>query len=404
MTAKTLVTILVTSLVATASVAGCKRKQVAQGESPVAANAGLEAADGHVERGEAVVKLTPEQVTSARIALAKVERRTLSGLVEATAQIEPAADRQARVGPRISGRVSVLKAGVGDSVKQGATLALIDSPELGRAKADYLAAVATANVTWEGAAREKALYDKNISSQKDWREAEAAAVKARAEKEAAENRLHALGVSDEDLSRLSVRGHYKSTMSVLSPMDGIVVERPVSLGQMVAPSDTLFLVMDLREVWILVDVYERDLAQVQVGQSVRVKVAAYKAKDYRGTVQNVGAVVDPKTRAVKVRVVLPNPGELKPGMFATVSIEGTTGEKHEHLFVPAAAIQREGDKNIVFVPRGDTAFHPRTVKLGHQAGEWVEVQEGLAEGDRVVTSGSFALKSEMKKSELGEGE
>ena len=390
---------LVCSLLATAafSVAGCKQKGAQAGGV-------AEHAEGHEEGGEPEVKLTPEQVASAKIALAKVERRAETGLVEATAQIEPAADRKARVGPRINGRVTALKAGVGDTVKSGSLLALIDSPELGRAKADYLAALAIAKVTRESADREKALFEKKISSEKDWREAQAAGAAARAEKEAAENRLHALGLSDGDLSRMHVEGHYSSTMSMLSPMQGVVVERPVSLGQMVEPSDTLFLIMDLREVWILIDVYERDLFQVRIGQNVRVKVAAYPNKDFGGTVENIGAIVEQKTRAVKVRVVLQHQaGDLKPGMFATVSIVGTSGEKHEHLFAPAAAVQRDGDKYIVFVPHGENEFRPRVVKLGHQAGDWVEIEEGLSEGDTVVTSGSFALKSELKKEELGGG-
>ena len=402
------VALLALSIITSVSLAGCKPKGAAghaeEGAQHAEGHDDDEAGAGHDEHGESAVKLTPEQIATAKIALVKVERRAETGLVEATAQIEPAADRKARVGPRINGRVTALKAGVGDVVKSGTLLALIDSPDLGRAKADYLAALAMAKVTREGADREKALFEKTISSEKDWREAEAASIKARAEKEAAENRLHALGLSDGDLSRMRVEGHYSSTMSMLSPMEGVVVERPVSLGQMVEPSDTLFLIMDLREVWILVDVYERDLSQVRIGQNVRVKVAAYPNKDFLGTVQNIGAVVEQRTRAVKVRVVLQNQsGDLKPGMFATVSIEGTSGETHEHLFAPAAAIQRDGDTHIVFVPHGENEFQPRGVKLGHQAGDWVEIEEGLSEGDTVVASRSFALKSEMKKEELGGG-
>ncbi len=392
------------ALVAASSFTACKQKSGNATPEGDADRAEAEGGANHAERG-ATIKLTPEQALTARIALGKVERRAEAGLLEATAQIEPAADRVARVGTRISGRVATLKAGVGDVVKRGALLALVDSPEVGRAKADFLAAVATAKVTRESAERERALFEKKISSEKDWREAEAAAVRARAEKEAAENRLHALGITDDELAGMRVEGHYTSTVSVTSPIDGVVVERPVSLGQMVDPTETLFLVMDLEEVWILIDVYERDLTKVRLGQNVLVKVTAHPGKEFRGTVQNIGAVVEPRTRAVKVRVVLPNEtDDLKPGMFATVTIEGTTGEKHEHLFAPAAAIQRDGDRNLVFVPRGENEFAPRVVRLGHRAGEWVEIQEGLVEGEIVVTTGSFALKSEMKKSELGEGD
>jgi cobalt-zinc-cadmium efflux system membrane fusion protein len=138
--------------------------------------------ESHEEHREGIVELTPEQVATAKIAIAKVEKRAEAGLLEANAQIEAAADRQARVGTRIAGRVTTIKAGPGDSVKKGTVLAVIDSPDLGRAKADYLAALAAANVARETADREKALFEKKISSEKDWREAEAAAVRARAER------------------------------------------------------------------------------------------------------------------------------------------------------------------------------------------------------------------------------
>ncbi len=359
--------------------------------------------DGHEEPGKGVIELTPEQLISAKIATAKVEKRAEAGLLETTAQIEPAPDGQARVGVRIGGRVLTLKAGLGDAVKKGQVLATVDSPELGRAKADYLAAYTTAQVTRETADREKALFEKKISSERDWREAESAAVRARAEKEAAENRLHALGVSDAQLPR-KVEGHYTSTLTITAPIEGVVVERPVSLGQMVEPADSLFTIMDLREVWLVMDVYERDLSQVKIGQRVRVRVAAYPKQEFDGTVQNIGAIVEVKTRAVKVRVALQNPdGMLKPGMFASVTLEGSTGEKREGLFVPEAAVQRDGEKYFVFLPRGEHDFEAREVELGHTRGGFVEIEKGVIEGDMVVTTGSFLLKAELKKSELGGG-
>jgi cobalt-zinc-cadmium efflux system membrane fusion protein len=183
-----------------------------------------------------------------------------------------------------------------------------------------------------------------------------------------------------------------------------VVERPVTLGQMVEPKDTLFVIMDLTEVWIVVDVYERDLAQVAIGQRVKVRIAAWGGREFEGTIQDVGAVVEATTRAVKVRVVLPNPaGELKAGMFATVTIEATTGVTRERLVAPAEAVQRDGDDSFVFVPRGEREFEPRRVKVGATLGDVVEIEEGLTEGETVVTAGSFLLKSELMKEQLGGG-
>ena len=353
-------------------------------------------------RGRSVIELTAEQLVTAKIATGVVERRAQAGLLEANATIEAAADRQARVGTRTAGRVTRIHAELGQHVKKGAVLATVDSPELGRAKADYLAALAGSKVARQSATREKTMFDQGISSERDWREAEAAAIKAEAEKEAAENRLHALGVGEAGLPR--VVKHYTSNIAITAPIDGVVVERDLTLGQMVESSDTLFVVMDLAEVWILVDVYERDLSQVALGQAASVRVGAYPDGEFRGSVTNIGAVVEPKTRAVKVRVVLANPkGQLKAGMFATVTIEGTTGEARQRLLAPAAAMQRDGERVIAFVPRGGRGFEARDVVVARELGEWVEIQGGLTEGETVVTAGAFLLKSELKKGELGGG-
>lgn len=398
---------LTTLLVAAGFLAGaglaCRSKgadEPGHGEKP--------AAEGHEEEAEhdegGLIELSPEQAATAGVKTAKVEKRSQAGLLEATAQIEAAADRQAKVGARIPGRIVSAKAGVGDAVRAGTVLAVVDSPDLGRGKADYLSALAASEVAQGTANRERTLFEKKISSEREWREAEATALKATAEKDAAENRLHALGVGDGELQALRSEKHYSSTMAIVTPIDGTVVERAVTVGQMVQPSDALFTVMDLREVWILVDIYDRDLPQVKAGQKVSVKVGAYPDAAFAGRVQSVGAVVEPKTRAVKARVVLPNPeGALKPGMFATVTVEGTSGPERAHLVVPAAAVQRQGEEHLVFVPRGEREFEARKVKVARQFGDLVEIEDGLAEGETVVTSGSFAVKSQMNKGKLGGG-
>ncbi len=362
-----------------------------------------ERAEGEEGHQKGLIALTPEQVANAGIKTGRVERRSQAGLLEASAQIEVPPQRQANVGSRIEGRVADIRVNSGERVRAGQVLALVDSPEVGRAKADYLAALARSDVAAGTAEREKALFDKKISSEREWREAEAEAIKARAEKEAAENRLHALGIDDAALQKLVVAGHYDSSVAIPAPIPGLIVERKVTLGQMVAPADTLFTVMDLGEVWILLDVYERNLAQVRVGQQARVRVSAYPGEEFEGVVANVGAVFEAKSRATKARVVLANPkGALRPGMFATVTLEGTTGDERTLVVAPSAAVQRDGEDNYVFIPRGERAFEGRRVRAGRELGDWTEIQEGVSEGETVVTAGSFLLKSEMKKGELGE--
>jgi len=379
--------------------AGCRRAEAPKSEAPA------NHLDGDAEE---VVTLNAAQVKSAGIVTALVESRRELGLLQATAQIEPAADRQARVGARVPGRVVSLGAHVGDRVARGAVLAVVDSPEVGRAKADYVSAIALERVADGTMAREKTLFEKRISAEKDWRDAEAAAVRARAEREAAENRLHALGVADDDLAAVRREGHYTSTVGITSPLAGIVTDASATIGQSVDASAPLFTVMDLREVWIAVDVFERDIEKVERGQTVRVTVSAFPERKFAGIVQGVAATLDAKTRTVKVRVTLPNPeAVLKPGMFATVVIMGSTSgsEKTSEaaILVPTNALQREGDRSIVFVVKGPGQFAAREVKAGHEADGLVHIEQGLRPGETVVTAGSFVLKSELAKSEMGEG-
>lgn len=379
---------------------GCGKDQAADGPADSATETA--AADSQQTR----VTLTPEQITSSRIGYAVVERRAGAGVLEATAQIEPAGNRFAQIGSRVSGRISALRASEGDRVAAGQVLASIESPEMGEAKAQFITAFATAKVTRDIANRERTLFERKISAEREWRQAEADAVRAEAEKQAAESQLHSLGLDDSDLLALPNEVHYTSSVSVRSPIAGVIARRSASLGQVVEPAEALFEVVDLREVWLVIDVYEQSFSQLRLGQKVEVRTGATGDRVFTGTVASIGAVVEPQTRTVKVRVVLPNAdGALRPGMFANARIQGTiTGADERGLFVPATAVQRDGEETVVFVPAGTGAFARRVIRTGEPAGDLIQVLEGLAEGDSVVTDGSFLLKSEFRKGELGEEE
>ncbi len=354
------------------------------------------------EPEEGVVRLTKEQVATAKITTAIAATRAVSSEIQATAEIVPPDDGIARVGSKISGRITRLPVPVGAMVKVGQLIAVVDSPELGTAKADYLVAAAQSRLTRETADREKILFEKKISAEQDYRVAEAEATKARASKEAAEARLHTLGFSDAQLQRFTAEQHSSSSIMVTTPIAGVVVERPVSLGQVIQPEDTVGVIMDLRSVWMQVDAYERDLAQLAIGQKVTARVPAWPEREFTGDIQSIGAVVDRKSRTVKVRVVIPNPdGALKPGMFAKVNLAGSKGEARQGLFVPSAAVQRDGDKFIVFVPLGETEFQLREVETGVGADGWIQITRGVAAGEKVVATGAFQLKSEARRESFG---
>jgi len=334
-------------------------------------------------------------------------RRAGPGGLSATGQIEAASGRLARVGSRVAGRVTAVLAAEGDRVSADAVLARIDAPELAEATAEYLAANAEAKLAREIADRERGLFERGISSEREWQQAEAGAIRAQSGKEAAEGRLHSLGLSDADLDALQVVGHYNSAVEVRTPIGGVVAGRQADVGQVVQPGEQLYEVVDLREVRLVVDVYEEALARVRAGQRVEVRTTATGERIFAGHVASVGASVERETRTVKLQVHLANPdGLLRPGMFASVWLAGVPMRGDTGVTViPEAAVQRDGDASIVFVPAGSGRFARRPVRLGPAADSgWVTVVEGVMPGDSVVTGGTFLLKSELRRDELGEDE
>lgn len=363
-----------------------------------------EGGDGAETPSVGIVELTPAQVAAAKLTLAVAETRPTAGGLTATAQIEASPGRLARVGSRVAGRVTSVLAAEGDRVRAGAVLARIDAPELAEATAQYLAANAEAKVAREIADRERALFESRISSEREWRQAEADAVRAEAGKESAEGRLHSLGLSDADLDALQVVGHYNSAVAVRTPIGGIVASRKADVGQVVSPGEPLYEVVDLRDVRLVVDVYEEALTRVKAGQKVQVRTTATGDRIFTGHVASVGAVIERETRTLKLQVHLPNPdGILRPGMFASVQLAGLAVRGDTGVTaIPESAVQRDGDSSIVFVPAGAGRFAHRVIRLGSASDSgWVTVTAGLARGDTVVASGTFLLKSELRRGELG---
>lgn len=349
-----------------------------------------------------VVTLTEAQMQAAELDTATAALRTVSLPIRATAVIEAVPDHTAILAARVDGRVLRVLVNEGDRVAAGALLATVDAPELGQAKATYLAALAEEQVSQEAAARERRLFREQIVSERVSQAAEGAAIRARAEREAAEARLHILGLSDDDLELLRKEQHLSSTVELRAPLAGIVTRRRATVGGAVTPTDSLFVLVDLSSVWAQVDVYDTQLPLVALGQPVTVRVNAYRDRAFTGRVDNIGTVVEPTSRAVKVRVALANAGlELKPGMFADVEIEtGGAADKTPVLAVPSDAIQHDGADQIVFVVLEPGRFQRRVVRTAADGGGWVVIRDGLSAGEIVVTRGAFALKAELRRGDL----
>ena len=347
------------------------------------------------------IELSPEALSDLGLTFATAQVMELTPSLVVPAEIAADPDRVAIVGSRVSGRIAEVSKNVGDVVRAGEPLVVLESVDIGTAAAEYIVSVARAEVARSAARRAECLFDERIVSERRLEEAQAALRAEEADETAAASRLRTFGVSlplptGTDLGRVVLT----------SPIGGTVVARSASVGQWVEPSANLIEVMNVEELWLLASVYERDVRHVEAGQPVLVEVRAYPEETFPGTIVLVEATLDESSRSVAIRVVLSNAdGRLKPGMFATARITGTHAHAPESLLaIPTAAVQEVDGHTSVFVRDGDGGFTLLRVHLGEQAGQFVEVLNGLSVGDEVVVSGSFVLKGHLLRSSLGEDE
>lgn len=349
--------------------------------------------DEHAEEKDVVV-LDSTAIAVARIALVPVETVQTTAL-PVTGTITYDANRVSQIGPRTDGRVVALRADVGERVRAGQALAVLESPQVGQLRAEDEEAEALLRIALENYEREVRLEAQGISSRKEVLEAQAELRRAEAAERSAAARLNALGA-----------GHGNgegSRFAVTAPFPGVIVEREASLGEMASPADRLFTVANLDRVWIELDIYERDLSRISLGQDVEVTTAAYPRRSFPGQIVYVGDILDPQTRTVRARVEIPNEsGALKPGMFATARIQ-VGGGGAPVAVVPQEAVQELEGRKVVFVA-GDRPgeFRAQLIEVGERADSGrVIVLSGLQGGERVVTSGAFALRSELAEGEIG---
>ena len=353
--------------------AGCGRDARAAPPPPPAA----------LPPGEVKLQAVPEFV---RVAPVEVSSATVA--TEATGKVAFDEGRVSRVGAPVSGRVTELRVQPGDRVRKGQPLLVIASPDAESAVADYVAARADAALAERNLERARRLLADQAVPQKEVQQAESDATKARAARARALGRLEVLGIPPDD------PGARPSRYLLRAPIDGVVVDRPANPGMEVrADSGTpLVTVADLSRLWVLADVYERDVARVTAGGRAEVRVAAWPGKVFEGKVTYVGDVVDPQSRTVKVRVEVQNPDhKLKPEMFARVALAGAAAAPA--LTVPSQAVLSDGAASAVVVARGDGRFERRTIEAGPEHEGRVRVLAGLAPGESVVVDGAIYLSA-----------
>ncbi|MCP2618986.1 efflux RND transporter periplasmic adaptor subunit, partial [Candidatus Aminicenantes bacterium AC-335-A11] len=310
----------------------------------------------------------------------------------------------AHIVPVVSGIVKTIYKVLGDPVRKNELLAILDSTEFGEAKSEYLKAKKEMEIAKKNYEREKRLFEEaRITTETELLEAERIYKKAQAELMVAERRLHFLGLTDEDLSRIeSENGAEITQFPIRSPIAGTIVEMHLAKGEFVESTKDIYLIADLSKVWVVADIYEKDLAKVFKAKRAHISVKAYPDREFIGKIFYISDIMDKNSRTIKVYIEVPNQeGLLEPGMFARVEIP--VMERRDVLAVPKEAVLSRTNTTIVFVEKKPGEYHRREIITGLKYNGWIEVIDGLREGEVVVTQGNFLLLSELEKSKFEEG-
>jgi len=340
---------------------------------------GMEGMAGMSTTENGSVQLTANQIRQFGITFGTADVRPLTSEVRTVGIVTPDETRLAQLTPKFGGYVDRLYVDVtGQPVRRGQPLAAIYSPELVAAQEELLLAGRLERTVGESAVPGMPASSTDFLT-------------------ASKRRLRLWDISQSQIDHILQTGQVQRTLTLYSPVSGIVTEKKVVQGQAIQPGEELYAIADLSEVWVDAELRETDAAAVRRGSAATIEVAGLPGRTLTGRVQYVYPTLQQDARTVRARVAVPNTEELlKPGMYATVRLSTPT---RTALTVPSSAVLRTGDRNVVFVDMGNGALMPQEVELGRTAGEYAEVLTGLEPGQRVVTSAQFLLDSE---SNLGE--
>ena len=343
------------------------------------------------------VWLTPAQVKEAQIQIATVADEPVDDTILTSGTVSLEDLRTGHVFSPVTGRVVSITAQLGQRVKKGDPLALIESPDIGATMADVHKAQADMIAAEHDLKRKKDLFEQKAGSAADLEAAEDTYRKAKAELERAQEKQTLLRVGNADA--------VSQTFSLVSPVDGEVLMRNINPGIEVTgqysggATQELFTIGELDRVWVIGDLYEMDFARVHVGAPAAVTVVAYPGKVFKGTVDWVSGSLDPNTRTARVRCTFENADKmLRPMMYATVQI---SVDQKKAIAIPRGSLLRLGDYKVVFteIGEGDGLVKFRRVPVDVDEGEsspWLEVKHGLAAGDKVVTAGAILLAANLQ--------
>ena len=340
---------------------------------------------------EVRITLSAEMLARAAIAILPAGQRSVTTVLRVPGIVTADTYRQTIVTPLVGGRVEAVGVELGAAVRPGQVLARVYSPEVAEARERYVSAQAMLNAHDRELQRLQRLREIGAASQRELEQAHAEHAAQVSGIETARARLALLGAEEATTAGAS-------TFLVRAPSTGVVTARAVNPGQNVDPAMGLFTISDLSSIWVVADVYERDLSAVRVGQAARVTAGAYPDQVLAGRVTYIDPEMRTDTRTARVRVQVPNTsGHLRIGMFADVRIDRPSAV--ESVVVPKSAVQTIGERHVVYVPVPGQAgaFVEREIYSGVTDGDALAVLSGLTVGETVVTAGSFFLRAEIER-------
>jgi len=326
--------------------------------------------------------VSPERLQSIGVKFEEAKRHDVNKTIRTVGRVETDERRLARVNIKLEGWIDRLYVNTtGQKVKKGQLLFTLYSPELVATQEEYLLAVRAAKTLGTSEFPEVAEGARSIL-------------------EVSRRRLQLWDIADYHIRDLERTGKVLKTLPFHSPLSGTVIEKTAVAGMRVMPGDVLYTIADLSKIWVIADIYEYELPMIQAGQTAQVSLSYAPQTVFTGRIAFVYPTVDPETRTAKVRFELDNPKELlKPGMYANVELAVPLGKR---LAVSKDAVLESGERQIIFIHHGDGQLEWRNVKIGLRGGDWVEIVEGLQEGEHIVTSANFLLDSESQlKSAVG---
>ncbi len=334
--------------------------------------------------GSSSAKETAKADQNPAIQVAPASYETIANeiAVPATVQADPA--RVVHILPPVSGRLLAVSVRPGQAVKAGQTVALIQSSDAAGARADYEKARVESERTQQAERRAALLFQHEALAQKDYEDIKAQAANARSDLVRTQERLRVLGLSANGGS---------DNVTLKSPRSGVVTELGAANGELSKSLDnasSIATIADLSSVWIVGDVYEKDLPLASLNTSVKITFTAFPNQTFNGRISNISDFVDPNTRSLKVRVVLPNADhKLKPAMFANIHL---IAPAKKIVTVPNTALLHEGDTTFVMVKKADGSYEKRKVISAGAQGDKAEIVAGLQPGENVVTSGAELVR------------